>query len=68
MQKRRVENMEKWLALKATLIERGYRLWQTQYDWDCPEGFIAGFISGGKRVEIVTHSKEVEKDIINSRF
>lgn len=67
MQKRQVENMEKWIILKEALSSQGYKLWQFQYNWDLPEGFIAGFYKGSDRLEIVTHSKEIEDDIINNR-
>lgn len=68
MQRKQIESLEKWIILKEALMSQGYKLWQFQYDWDHPEGFIAGFISGSKRVEIVTHSKAIEDDIITSRW
>ncbi|HBT65314.1 MAG TPA: hypothetical protein DEB10_11720 [Ruminococcaceae bacterium] len=66
MERKRFEHMEKWLLMKKALKEKGYSLWQTQYDWDSPEGYIAGFMKDDKRLEIVTHNKEIEADIIHS--
>lgn len=68
MQRKQIESFEKWIILKEALVAQHYKLWQFQYNWDLPEGFIAGFISGDKRVEIVTHIKDIEDDIINSRW
>lgn len=66
METKRIEHMDKWLILKQAIKEKGYVLWQMQYSWDNPEGFIAGLMKDDKRLEIVTHSKEIEGDIINS--
>lgn len=66
VERKRFEDIDKWFVMKQALIEKGYKLWQTQYDWNDPEGFIAGFMCGDKRIEIVTHSEAIERDIINS--
>jgi hypothetical protein len=63
-----VEDMDKWLILKAALIEHGYKLWQTQYDADSPEGYHARFSIGDKDVEVITHIREIEIDISKSHM
>lgn len=65
MERKRIESIETWLALKHLIIEKGYMLWQMQYSWDSPEGFIVGFMKDDKHLEVVTHSKEIEDDIVN---
>lgn len=66
MERKQIEQMESWLALKQRIIERGYKLWQTQYSWDQPEGYIVGFYKDDRRLEIVTHSREIAEDIRKS--
>ena len=61
-----IDNLDNWLTLKARLKSEGYTLWQTQYSWYDPHGLIVGFMRGENQIEIVTHSKEVAKDIRNS--
>lgn len=65
---RSIETIEKWQSLKAELIQKGYKLWQMQYGSDSPEGFHAWFIKDdkNKQVEVVTHCKEIQKDIVSS--
>ena len=63
-----VEEMETWLALKQRIIDKGYTFWQTQYNWDQPEGYIVGFMKDDKRLEVVTHNREIAEDIIKSRL
>lgn len=63
---RRVETWEKWLILKQALIEKSYKLWQMQYSWNQSEGFIAGFYKQDKNVEVITHIKEIQEDIVNN--
>jgi len=41
--KRTVESFDKWELLKTELIQKGYTLWQMQYGYDSPEGFMLGF-------------------------
>jgi hypothetical protein len=65
---KRIETMEKWLILKQAIIEKGYKLFQMQYGWDMSEGFIATFYKGSIDVEVITHSKEIENDIVNSNL
>ena len=54
----RVEDMEDWLVWKRRIVEGGFSLWQTQYAWNLPEGYIVGFINvdDDERFEIVTHA------------
>jgi hypothetical protein len=66
METKTVEKMEIWLDLKQMIIEKGYTLWQTQYDWDEPEGLIVGFMKDDKRLEVTTHNEEIEDDIFKS--
>lgn len=61
-----IHSMDEWFILKAALVEKGYKRFQTQYDADLPEGYHVWFIGNGKRVEVVTHVAEVQKDIIKS--
>lgn len=68
MKRYRVESMEVWISFKERLVDEGYMLWQTQYGWDTPEGYIVGFMKGEKQLEIVTHNKDIAKDIIVSRL
>lgn len=68
MEKKRIENMETWLVLKQLIIEKGYILWQMQYEWNHPEGLIAGFMKGSKRLEVVTHNGKTAEDIVKSKF
>lgn len=65
---RHIESMEKWLILKQAIIEKGYKLFQMQYNWDMAEGFIATFYKGNKDVEVITHNKDIEDDIVNSNL
>lgn len=66
LKSKRIEKMETWLAMKKLIIEKGYKLWQTQYGWDRPEGLIVGFMKEDKRLEVVTHNEEIAEDIIGS--
>jgi hypothetical protein len=68
METKRIEKMETWLDLKHLIIEKGYIMWQTQYDWHYPEGFHVIFTKGEKRLEVITHTKDIEDDMINSRM
>lgn len=60
------ETLEQWNVLKGALKEKGYALWQTQYSTDYPEGYHAWFMKDGNNIEVVTHSEEVQNDIIKS--
>ena len=66
MERKQIEKMESWLALKQRLIERGYKLWQTQYGWYLPEGYIVGFWKDDRQLEVTTHNREIAEDIKNS--
>lgn len=63
METKRIESMETWLDLKQAIIEKGYTLWQMQYQWNEPEGLIAGFMKGDKRLTVITHNKKIAEDI-----
>lgn len=46
------------------MLEKGYRLWQTQYSSDNKEGFHAWFWLHDKPdVEVVTHKHEIQEAI-----
>lgn len=68
MEIKRIETFSKWLVLKQAIRDKGYTLWQTQYDTDNPEGYHVGFIKGDKRVEVITHNKEIAEDIQHEFF
>ena len=68
MRVRAIETMEQWQILKAALIEKGYKLWQTQYGYDSPEGYHARFSKNDKQVEVATHNKDIQNDIVSSRL
>ena len=68
MERKRFEHMDKWLPMKQAIKDKGYTLWQTQYGWDLPEGYIARFMKGDKRLEVVTHNREIAEDIRNSEL
>ena len=63
MEIKRIETLSKWFVLKQMIKDKGYTLWQMQYDWDNPEGYHVGYINGNKRLEVITHSKDVADDI-----
>ena len=65
---KRIETMSKWLVLKQAIKDKGYVLWQTQYDVDNVEGYHVWFMKGDKRVEIITHNKEIAEDIQRDMF
>ena len=63
----RIDSMDDWLKASHKLSERGYILWQTQFDIDSTEGFIARFMhpSGkGKPAEISTKSAAVRDALL----
>ena len=70
MERHRIEDMDNWLAWKRRIIDGGFTLWQTQYNWNLPEGLIVGFINveDHQRFEIVTHNQKIAEDIHNSDF
>lgn len=63
---RYVDDIKVWEKAEQFLRDNGYMLWQTQYGWDTPEGYIARFMKGDNRIEIITHSEEVADAIIKS--
>lgn len=68
MTTKRIETIDKWLIIKQAIIDKGYTLWQTQYDTDALEGYIVNFIKGDKTLEIVTHNKEIALDMQHDLF
>ena len=66
MERKQIERMESWLILKQRIIEKGYKLWQTQYGWDLPEGYAARSYKDDRRLEVITHNREIEEDINKS--
>lgn len=70
MIRKEVKSWEHWLKLKKELTDKGYRMWQWQYDWDNPEGFHAKFYNSRLNidVEIITYLEAVEDDMFNSEM
>ena len=66
MERDRVEDMDEWRMWKRRIIEGGFHLWQTQYAWDLPEGYIVGFWKDDRRLEVTTHNREIAEDINKS--
>ncbi len=64
MRPRIIENMDDWKILKAALKEKGYRSWQYQYDVHLEEGYQARFTNNEKSVLVITHNREIQKDIV----
>ena len=59
-----VESIEQFNILAARLREKGYKPWQYQDD----SGFHTWFAKAGKTdIEVVTHSEEVRKAIMEIR-
>jgi hypothetical protein len=57
-----ITNWNKWAKW---LKENGYKVWQTQYRWNFPEGYHAWFIKlGFDDIEVYTFSEEVYNAII----
>lgn len=62
-----IESLSQWLILKQAIIDKGYKLWRMQYSYNDPEGFHIWIWKKDKQdVEIVTHNKEVQDDILTS--
>lgn len=62
---RLIESIEEWNALASELREDGYSIWQMQYAARQPEGFHVRFWSSGlEDIEVVTHSRDVEKAMV----
>jgi len=64
--KRTINTIDQWESLKTELIQKGYKLWQMQYSYDSPEGLHVWFLKKDNQVEVVTHVKEIQKDIVSS--
>jgi hypothetical protein len=63
-----IQNREEWQILKAALAEKGYTLFQLQYDAKEAEGFRAWFVTSERRVEIITHDSDVQKAIVKYKL
>jgi len=63
----RVETIEKCTRFLAACRERGYHVWQMQYQWFMPEGFHAWFHRSGDPgdIEIVTNNRQVQKMLVD---
>lgn len=61
-----INSVDEWKAFQAALKGKGYKLFQTQFSADSPEGYHARFISGEKSVEVITFNLEVEKNITSN--
>jgi len=68
MTTKRIETMEKWLMIKRVIVDKGYTVWQTQYDTDNADGYHVWFIKGDKTLEIVTHNKDIALDLQHDLF
>ena len=63
----RVETIEKCTRFLAACREHGYYVWQMQYQWNMPEGFLAWFHRSGNPgdIEIVTNNRQVQKMLVD---
>lgn len=63
---KRIDTLGQWRILEASLIEKGYELYQMQYGCECPEGSIFRFRKNDKKdAEYNTFNKNVHKSMIN---
>ena len=60
---RKINNLDEWNIFKQALKDRGYTLFQTQYDIDHPEGLHVWFIQKDKSVELITFNEKIRDDI-----
>jgi hypothetical protein len=51
-----INTIEDCSKLTQALKDKGYHLWQCQYSWDLPEGFIGWFWKEGKE-DVEVHAK-----------
>ncbi len=63
-----INQIDEWLTLKQFFLKNRYILWQTQYGWDLPQGFIARFQRKSNQVEIRMRSKQAADDIMKSKL
>mgnify|MGYP000920162548 CR=1 FL=1 len=59
MEIKRIETLSKWLVLKQMIKDKGYTLWQMQYDWTNPEGYHVGYIKGEKPGDLANVEKRM---------
>lgn len=64
-----INEFDKWLILKDAFIEKGYKPWSYQYSASQEEGLHVWFWKSNRTdIEVVTHNKEIEKDIIRTSW
>jgi hypothetical protein len=61
-----INSIEECNRLIQAFIQKGYHLWQFQYRWNLPEGFIAWFFNGKYDVEVHTQDERVQETLIKS--
>jgi hypothetical protein len=62
-----INTMNDCKKLIQALKDKGYTLWQMQYSWDLPEGFLCWFMKAGKDdIEIHTKNADVQKALIDT--
>ncbi len=62
-----IDSLAQWADTAKSLSERGYVRWQTQFDIDNPNGFVAGFMvldDSAPRVRLVTFNADVRDAIM----
>jgi hypothetical protein len=60
----KVEDMDKCNNYLGRLKANGWSLYQMQYSYDEPTGFIATFWKEGQTIELVTWDKEIQDKMI----
>jgi hypothetical protein len=60
----KIKTVEQWNKREKELHEKGYRIWQTQYGADRPEGYFITFFNGRYDVIFHTFSEQVEKAMV----
>lgn len=60
---RKINDIKEWNIFKQALKDRGYTIFQMQYDVNHPEGFHVWFIHKDKSVELITYNKKIRDDI-----
>lgn len=65
----RVNTLDRWEYVSQKMIDRNYKLWQSQYGIDSPEGYITRFRcfsdSTLPEIEVITFDKDVYEAILN---
>lgn len=67
-----IDTIDRWHEVARQLSERGYSLFQTQYDIDDPKGFVARFMVNESekvpQVELVTRSAVVRDAMLRYKL